>query len=94
MRVSFYADCTLDRFTKTPFLEIHIAQSGFLVLGPTETTVRKCIFQNKDQEYILGNMNFQNLIFVTRSHGHSLIEKRIEFNHIDSKNDGGPSSCL
>ena len=28
---------------KNQILENHIAQTGFLVLGPTETTVRKCI---------------------------------------------------
>ena len=38
--------CTLDRFTKTPFLENHISQTGFLVLWPIETDVRKYIFPN------------------------------------------------
>ena len=31
-------------FHKTQTLEIHIAQSGFLVLGSIETNVRKCVF--------------------------------------------------
>ena len=31
-------------FHKTQILEIHIAQSGFLVLGSIETNVRKCVF--------------------------------------------------
>ena len=35
--------CALSCFTKTPFLEIHVAQSWFLVLGPIETDVRKRI---------------------------------------------------
>ena len=33
--------CLLD---KNQILEIHIAQTGFLVLGPIETNVRKCVF--------------------------------------------------
>ena len=37
-------DIALARFTKTPFWENHIAQTGFLVFGPIEANVRKCVF--------------------------------------------------
>ena len=38
------AKISTRRFHKNQIWEIHIAQSGLLVLGPVETNVRKCIF--------------------------------------------------
>ena len=40
----FFKSVHYRPFHKNQILEIHIAQTGFLVLGPIETNVRKCVF--------------------------------------------------
>ena len=47
---------TIRPFHKIQILEIHIAQSGFLI---------------KDQESPLGNINFQKGVFVKRPNDHA-----------------------
>ena len=41
-------------FHRNQILEIHIAPNGFLVLGPIETNVRKCVLPNMppDLEFV------------------------------------------
>ena len=62
---------TVGCFTKTSFLDIHIAQSLFLVLRSIETDVRKCIFPKylgggpvQGKEAYLGRMHFLTTISV------------------------------